>query len=81
MFPIIYAGIMLNVFSHLLCSKLCWHNRLVPSIDPCAVAVNGTTLGATTYTALVVSRSSFHSVAIVCLGYYDFQKVPYYRFN
>ena len=25
-----YAGIMLNAFSHLLCSKLCWHNRLVP---------------------------------------------------
>ena len=27
-----YAGIMLNAFSDLLCSKLCWHNRLVPSI-------------------------------------------------
>ena len=26
-----YAGIMLNAFSHLLCSKLCWHNRLVPN--------------------------------------------------
>ena len=26
-----YAGIMLNAFSDLLCSKLCWHNRLVPS--------------------------------------------------
>ena len=25
-----YAGIMLNAFSDLLCSKLCWHNRLVP---------------------------------------------------
>ena len=25
-----YAGIMLNPFSDLLCSKLCWHNRLVP---------------------------------------------------
>ena len=22
---------MLNAFSDLLCSKLCWHNRLVPS--------------------------------------------------
>ena len=26
-----YAGIMLNAFSHLLCSKLCWHDRLVPT--------------------------------------------------
>ena len=26
-----YAGIMLNAFIDLLCSKLCWHNRLVPS--------------------------------------------------
>ena len=25
-----YAGIMLNAFSDPLCSKLCWHNRLVP---------------------------------------------------
>ena len=29
-----YAGIMLNAFSDLLCSKLCWHNRLVPSSNP-----------------------------------------------
>ena len=28
-----YAGIMLNAFSDLLCSKLCWHNRLVPTHD------------------------------------------------
>ena len=30
-----YAGIMLNAFSDLLCSKLCWHilyNRLVPNV-------------------------------------------------
>ena len=26
-----YAGIMLNAFSDLLCSKLCWHNWLVPN--------------------------------------------------
>ena len=26
-----YTGIMLNAFSDLLCLKLCWHNRLVPS--------------------------------------------------
>ena len=26
-----YTGIMLDAFSDLLCSKLCWHNRLVPS--------------------------------------------------
>ena len=26
-----YAGIMLNAFSDLLCSKLCWHNRLIPN--------------------------------------------------
>ena len=26
-----YAGIMLSAFSDLLRSKLCWHNRLVPS--------------------------------------------------
>ena len=26
-----YAGIMLDAFSDLLCSKLCWHNRLVPN--------------------------------------------------
>ena len=28
-----YAGIMLNAFAFLLCSKLCWHNRLKPSYD------------------------------------------------
>ena len=28
-----YAGIMLNAFSDLLCSKLCWHNRLVPNYN------------------------------------------------
>ena len=26
-----YGGIMLDAFSYLLCSKLCWHNRLVPT--------------------------------------------------
>ena len=26
-----YAGIMLNAFSHLLCSKLCWYDWLVPT--------------------------------------------------
>ena len=26
-----HAGIMLNAFSHLLCSKLYWYNRLVPN--------------------------------------------------
>ena len=26
-----YAGIMLNAFNDLLCLKLCWHNRLVPT--------------------------------------------------
>ena len=26
-----YAGIMLDAFSYLLCSKLSWHNRLVPN--------------------------------------------------
>ena len=25
-----YADIMLNAFSDLICSLLCWHNRLVP---------------------------------------------------
>ena len=25
-----YAGIILNAFTTLLCSKLCWHNRLKP---------------------------------------------------
>ena len=28
-----YAGIMLNAFIILLCSKLCWHNRLKPRFD------------------------------------------------
>ena len=27
-----YAGIMLNAFCELLCSKLCCHNRWVPTI-------------------------------------------------
>ena len=27
-----YAGIMLDAFSYLLCSKICWHNRLVPTV-------------------------------------------------
>ena len=26
-------SIMLNAFSDLLCSKLCWHNRLVPNAN------------------------------------------------
>ena len=29
-----YAGIMLNAFSDPLCSKLCWHNRQVPTNNP-----------------------------------------------
>ena len=28
-----YAGIMLDAFAILLCSKLCWHNWLKPSVD------------------------------------------------
>ena len=28
-----YTGIMLNAFAFLLCSKLCWHNRLKPRAD------------------------------------------------
>ena len=27
-----YAGIMLNAFGFLSCSKLCWHNRLKPNV-------------------------------------------------
>ena len=30
-----YAGIMLDAFGHLLCFKLCWHNRPVPSYSVC----------------------------------------------
>ena len=30
-----YAGIMVNAFSDRLCTKLCWHNQLVPNIDYC----------------------------------------------
>ena len=26
-----YAGITLDAFGYLLCSKLCWHNRLIPT--------------------------------------------------
>ena len=29
--PTYYASIMLHTFNNLLCSKLCWHNRLGPS--------------------------------------------------
>ena len=29
--PIMLHGIVLNAFSDLLCSKLCWHNWLVPT--------------------------------------------------
>ena len=28
-----YAGIMLDAFAILLCSKLCWHNWLKPNMD------------------------------------------------
>ena len=35
-----YAGIMLNAFSDLLCSKLCWHNRLVPIHMPIQLVCN-----------------------------------------
>ena len=31
-----YASIMLDAFRHLLCSKLCQHNRLVPTQIPLA---------------------------------------------
>ena len=27
-----YAGIIFNAFSDLLCSKLCWHNRLATTL-------------------------------------------------
>ena len=39
-----YAGIMLNAFSDLLCSKLCWHNWLVPT-DTAVLATYGHYLG------------------------------------
>ena len=29
-----YAGIVLDAFGYLLCSKLCWHNWLVPNKGP-----------------------------------------------
>ena len=32
-----YAGIMLNTFNDLLCSKLYWHNRRVPTIYKCTL--------------------------------------------
>ena len=32
-----FAGIMLNAFVDLLCSKLCWHNRLVPNYSTAAL--------------------------------------------
>ena len=35
-----YAGIMLNAFSDLLCLKLSWHNRLVPSSDNIFAKIN-----------------------------------------
>ena len=35
-----YASIMLDAFRHLLCSKLCWHNKLVP-IDDNPIKVKG----------------------------------------
>ena len=36
-----YAGIMLDAFSYLLCSKLCWHNRLVPSNNRASLITDG----------------------------------------
>ena len=30
-FYLLYAGIMLDAFAVLLCSRLCWHNWLKPS--------------------------------------------------
>ena len=38
-----YASIMLNAFRHLLCSKLCWHNRRVPNL--CTTQVLGVRTG------------------------------------
>ena len=35
-----YADIMLNAFNDPLCSKLCWHNRWVPT--PCLPACHKT---------------------------------------
>ena len=36
-----YAGIMLNAFATLLCSKLCWHNRLKPTLESkCVLETN-----------------------------------------
>ena len=42
-----YAGIMLDAFGYLLCSKLCWHNRLVPNrckitqVSKCCIMYRG----------------------------------------
>ena len=32
--PTYYAGIMLDALNNILCSKLCWHNRPGPSVEP-----------------------------------------------
>ena len=46
-----YAGIMLDAFAILLCSKLCWHNWLKPKSTPVEVPL--CCLHHTDYTKLV----------------------------
>ena len=39
-----YAGIMLNAFRYLLCSKLCQHNRRVPNVGKSGLFITNASL-------------------------------------
>ena len=44
-----YAGIMLNAFTTLLCSKICWHNRLKPTVSCRTILHTPTPVNSNTY--------------------------------
>ena len=69
-----YAGIMLNAFATLLCSKLCWHNRLKPNQrnEPFLKMLDSHCSGPAfdlklvTQLATLASHNSYHCIICLC---------------
>ena len=53
---------MLNAFSDLLCSKLFWHNRLVPSYSSNLISINPAIANAIIFVRLRILKTQINAI-------------------
>ena len=64
-----YAGIMLDAFAILLCSKLCWHNWLKPTLQKRKYVIH-TKIGMIQEFTPRIPLFGVNNIPLVCITYH-----------